>query len=266
MKAGKKLVVILAGVVALASVAFSGCFLYNEEPYLPEFESGYYRYAVRTMKDGKKEAYLVGFTELGLEQKYLILPEEFDGIKLAGLGYARILNYGEEHVGSLIHNTLKRLYIPFETTKDNWRTDYAGGGFNNVLIVKIYRSNFYFPCKGVVYGYNEYLNLTENRWEGVAHYNNFLANVSYMYNYEGAENEGYYWADSYDQTTIDFIPPEPKREGYTFGGWYKEPECINEWNFETDVTDIVLPFQIGDSKNKYCLDETTCLYAQWVKE
>lgn len=39
-----------------------------------------------------------------------------------------------------------------------------------------------------------------------------------MYNYEGAENEGYYWVDSYDQSLIEFIPPEPQREGYTFWG------------------------------------------------
>lgn len=37
-----------------------------------------------------------------------------------------------------------------------------------------------------------------------------------MYNYEGAENEGYYWVDSYDQSLIEFIPPEPQKEGYIF--------------------------------------------------
>lgn len=42
--------------------------------------------------------------------------------------------------------------------------------------------------------------------------------------------------DSYDQSLIEFIPPEPQREGYTFGGWYKEEECINEWDFEVDMT------------------------------
>lgn len=27
-------------------------------------------------------------------------------------------------------------------------------------------------------------------------------------------------------------PPNPTKEGYIFDGWYKEPECVNEWNFE----------------------------------
>ena len=28
---------------------------------------------------------------------------------------------------------------------------------------------------------------------------------------------------------------EPARPNYEFQGWYKEEECINEWNFESDV-------------------------------
>jgi len=44
----------------------------------------------------------------------------------------------------------------------------------------------------------------------------------------------------YSQTTVEYgskveQPEEPVKEGYTFAGWYKEPECINAWDFETDV-------------------------------
>ncbi len=45
--------------------------------------------------------------------------------------------------------------------------------------------------------------------------------------------------------TIDLLP-EIKRDGYTFTGWYKEAECKNKWNFETDV-----------------VTEDTTLYAGW---
>ncbi|MFR7590840.1 MAG: InlB B-repeat-containing protein [Longibaculum sp.] len=30
-------------------------------------------------------------------------------------------------------------------------------------------------------------------------------------------------------------PTPPTKEGYTFGGWYKEEACQNEWKFDTDV-------------------------------
>ena len=32
-------------------------------------------------------------------------------------------------------------------------------------------------------------------------------------------------------------PADPTRKNYEFQGWFKEEECINEWNFETDVVD-----------------------------
>jgi uncharacterized repeat protein (TIGR02543 family) len=40
---------------------------------------------------------------------------------------------------------------------------------------------------------------------------------------------------------------DPTREGYTFKGWYKEPECTNEWDFNTDTA----------TENK------TKIYAKW---
>lgn len=42
-------------------------------------------------------------------------------------------------------------------------------------------------------------------------------------------------------------PEVPTRVGYTFGGWYKEPECSNAWNFDTDT-----------------VSATTTLYAKWT--
>ncbi len=37
-------------------------------------------------------------------------------------------------------------------------------------------------------------------------------------------------------------PADPTRSGYTFGGWYKEADCTNAWNFDTDIvnSDITL--------------------------
>lgn len=44
-------------------------------------------------------------------------------------------------------------------------------------------------------------------------------------------------------------PADPVRDGYTFGGWYKEKSCENEWNFE-----------------KFTVTENIILYAKWTKK
>lgn len=43
-------------------------------------------------------------------------------------------------------------------------------------------------------------------------------------------------------------PSDPSENGYAFGGWYTEPECETEWDFENDV-----------------VTEATTLYAKWTR-
>ena len=43
-------------------------------------------------------------------------------------------------------------------------------------------------------------------------------------------------------------PSDPTDQVYTFAGWYKEAECTNAWNFETDT-----------------VTAATTLYAKWVE-
>ncbi len=43
-------------------------------------------------------------------------------------------------------------------------------------------------------------------------------------------------------------PANPTKEGYDFGGWYKEAECANAWDFDTDV-----------------VTDNTTLYAKWTE-
>jgi len=44
-------------------------------------------------------------------------------------------------------------------------------------------------------------------------------------------------------------PSDPTRTGYTFSGWYKESECIDQWNFVVDT-----------------VAEPIILYARWIGE
>ena len=108
---------------------------------------------------------------------------------------------------------------------------------------------------------------------------NYIANVSYLYNYEEAPSDGYYWVDNYDSSLIEYIPPEPIREGYEFAGWYKEAECINKWDFSKDKTsDLYRRYYEPDENDseeykkeyyEYISTHTyveTKLYAKWIKK
>ena len=88
------------------------------------------------------------------------------------------------------------------------------------------------------------------------------SNTSYLFNYEDAPNEGYFFINEFEHGgKIENTPYEPIREGYTFGGWYKESACTNEWNFDEDK----LPEAEHDEDGNLKFVETK-LYAKWIKK
>ncbi len=246
-------------VLAVAcSVGLASCF--PEDKY-PEYESGYFKYAVKTEKDGTQKAYIIGLTESGLEQTALVYPEEIDDIPVYGIGYGIQLIFGTIPVGNVRSEKLEKFYFPHmprETATSN-----VGISFYNGRIVywNLNEDNIRIRAgvQGVIFGYNY---VEQGHW--LKDYPNpLIANVSYLYNYSGAPNENYYWVDSYDESVITFIPPEPQREGFSFEGWYKEAECINAWDFSTDITgkEIVL-----DPNKTYDTYDGIYLYAKWIIE
>lgn len=69
--------------------------------------------------------------------------------------------------------------------------------------------------------------------------------------------EEIYWMDIVTDGKIEVMPPEPVQYGWDFGGWYKEKECQNAWDFENDV----VPTPEFDEQGR-CTNPTT-LYAKW---
>lgn len=46
------------------------------------------------------------------------------------------------------------------------------------------------------------------------------------------------------------VPEPPSREGYTFIGWYKDPNCDIQWDLETDTVETDTNLYAGWQKNE----------------
>ena len=263
---------LLLACIMFFTISLSGCMgiiskviidLFNIEEKYPEYESGDWRYAVRKNKDGTKEGYLIGFTEEGKQKECVVLPTELGGVTIVGICYRyRTSMMSASQVGKIESDRLKRIYVPnaYTYTKMNYANVVDRLPFDCLQIVWQDRnadtgwSVRIFMDKHYILADNLCKSETEN-W----HYKGYVANVSYMYNYDNAPNDGYYWADNYENDLIKYIPPEPKREGYTFGGWYKDKECTEKWNFENDKTGGNIQYIFGYQYTG------TYLYAKWTK-
>ena len=115
--------------------------------------------------------------------------------------------------------------------------------------------------------YSQYLDDTTDKYDYVFDWKDGskryqIANTSYMFNYIGASNDGYFFTNDFERGgLIENTPYEPQRGGYTFGGWYKEPQCKTKWNFKTDK----LPEATYDEDGYVTDFVETKLYAKWIK-
>ena len=213
---------------------------------------------------------IIGTTEQGKSKRVLVIPEYINGVRVDCLGARRGYEMRIDGMGSpnMSSEVLEKIY--FERAIDFYpdlRYAIKNLAFNKVIYPGVepypedtWGTDMYFPRSA--YEQNEAINKDSNKHP---------ANVSFYYNYEGAINRGYYWIDDCDYGgKIEYIPKEPTRKGYTFGGWYKEEECINPWSFENDR----LPDERFDEIEEIRYGETvitletiyqeTILYAKWI--
>ena len=57
------------------------------------------------------------------------------------------------------------------------------------------------------------------------------ANITFLYNYSDATNQGYYRLDNIESGYKIPKPSNPERTGYEFIGWFTEPSCSDAWDF-----------------------------------
>lgn len=215
--------------------------------------------------------FLEGLSEQGKEKETIVIPKEIDGYTVDHYTYL----YGLGSKGNFESEKLKQIYIipnvsmyllNFDETPNLKKVILLGT--NNTSI------NLTSSCFKAINNHNVrmYVSTIMNYIEdgiradeigSIFDYAMYgylmLSNCNYFYNYDGAENDGYYWSDNYDYgEKITYVPQNPEREGYIFGGWYKEPECVNIWNFDTDTLPEAKYNEEGEA-----LYQETRLYAKW---
>ena len=176
--------------------------------------------------------------------EYIFLPSYIGDVKVVQLGFTS---------GMWVNKCggIKKTFVPHTVQKIE-----AWGGKIMVSTKAIYISN----TIGGVYVPEEYLQDYLDLNGSDTH----KANVEYLVNYENAEHK-YHCVDNYEYSTettpsyITIVPPDPEREGYIFDGWYKEAECINEWDFKEDALPLMKIEQVQ-------VFQKTSLYAKWNKE
>lgn len=200
-------------------------------------------------------SYIGGGIDYGLDLK---------GVDKAYLPYACSLSGFADYIENFNPGRAKELYLSYNYSSEGhaWEEDLKGycsqydEKYTIYLTPKTYelfigeiRDDYYLKEIDGVYWYDDNAAIK-------------MANTAYMFNYENCPNDGYFFINDCEYgATIENTPYEPIRVGYTFGGWYKESECINAWNFETDT----LSQAQYDEQEREIYQETK-LYAKWIKE
>lgn len=261
-------------IIALLSSAVIGMYGCKQDP-VKTYGDFYYKVLARNEKgeavipEKGKDPFIriLGLSEEGKQKEAVVVPQYIDDYPVTELGF----DYGFGVVDGIWQSDmLKKTFIPFDihVSSDTFQQcpnikkvilllhspskDYAGTLYYGQGAAHIFVTSYYHISNSETNAYNG---------PNAASYF-YFSNVSFRYNYEGAPLDGYYWIDDYHYgTKITYIPKDPTREGYVFVGWYKEPECITPWDFDTDT----LPeAKYNDAKEE--LYQETILYAKWVKE
>lgn len=186
------------------------------------------------------EAY-VEITGLSLEGNYkelLIVPKTIDGLpvkKIIKRSHPLVMYTDYSDDGFWHSQSLKKLYF-YESITVVKQTFVNCSQLEAIFVINADRSKLGGSRGLMASGENIYIHSSVyalGKWSQDV----YPANVTYYYNYEGAENGGCFWLDNLASgEKISCEPPTiPIRTDFEFVGWYKEPECTNEWNFAKDV-------------------------------
>ncbi|MBR1624293.1 MAG: InlB B-repeat-containing protein [Clostridia bacterium] len=187
------------------------------------YECGYFTYKI--VRYGETEqAFILGLTEEGQKQEYLVVPEEVDGIKVTCIdGFAEAPK-------------LKKIFIPKNVVSVNNR-------MNSVMLQRnafiqgntSYKALYFHDKIGpflIVGGENAFFaeNATyEAHGALLTSFTPKKANVCYYLN--ETDKDVYFLDDLEKGEKIEFLPPDPRKDGFAFKGWSTSPSDNTSFDF-----------------------------------
>lgn len=229
---------------------FTGCLI--KDLLERDFNDEYFCYRIID-EDNVAVGSLSSYPESGV----VFFPEKVRNYTVSKLGFSTGFGFGGNgYLGWVIAPdgiVMKRYYFP-HTIKEVWydymrllsgralKIFYCGETINIGDLSTGDKAKMYVPSEK----YDLFKNELSEYFKGSL----LKANVCYFLNYD--ENN-YYYVDYYENgEKVLYIPPEPQRDGYSFGGWFKESDCLNQWDFDTDA--LQLTEEVQEVK----------LYAKWI--
>lgn len=177
----------------------------------------------------EKVVAVVGLTYDGMNREVIDVPREIEGkpVRYIGRRVTKVNLMGVEYYHFESEN-LKKIYLP-DTVRmiDSDVFDYLKRA-DELEIMLCSCHNTTIRDIGEFNRIYLYKTLYES---GDFSGDYAFANIVFMNNYSDEVNGGYYRLDNIGTGETIPEPLAPKREGYTFGGWYTEPECVTAWDF-----------------------------------
>lgn len=228
---------------------FTGCLI--KDLLERDFNDEYFCYRIID-EDNVAVGSLSSYPESGA----VFFPEKVRNYTVSKLGFSTGFGFGGNgYLSSSDKNgtVIKRYYFPHTIKKVmSGYISSSGGYWTKVFYCgeTINLGKLSAGDEAEIYVPSEKYDLFKNELSEYFKGSLLKANVCYFLNYD--ENN-YYYIDYYENgEKVMYIPPEPQRDGYSFGGWFKESDCINQWDFDTDA--LQLNEEVQEVK----------LYVKWI--
>ena len=177
----KILSIAVAMVLIVGALGMSGCATYKGE--YGDFICKFY--------DSKSTVDINGLSEEGKKKKILVIPKEINGYTVDFIGKKILTETGDPEISS---ENLEIIYFTQNLDGRFWYQDCPNlkkaflieNGVNRE-VTKVFEINE----KTNIYMSNFFI----SKFNADNKVRIFRANISYLYNYEDAPNDGYYWLD-----------------------------------------------------------------------